>query len=162
MSQWGNEAMRGVVRLAQFAVLATVLVTAVGCGMMRVDVVGEAMSPTLLNGESALATRRFDGIDRGDIIGFKYPRDESKNFIKRVIGMPGERIESAAGQVSINGQVLSESYVIEQNRSGDTWGPVVIPDGHYFVMGDNRGNSSDSRHWGPVARAAVWARVLDR
>lgn len=151
------------VRTVGLGLLASLsLVTIVGCGMLRVDVQGEAMSPTLRDGESALATRRVDSVDRGDIIGFRYPQDESKSFLKRVIGLPGERVESAAGRISINSQLLSEPYVIEQNQSGDTWGPITIPDGHYFVMGDNRRNSSDSRHWGTVSRAAIWAKVLDR
>jgi signal peptidase I len=133
-----------------------------GCGMLRVDVVGEAMAPTLKNGERALATRTFDDVNRGDIVGFKYPGDETKSFVKRVVGLSGERIESVQGKVSINGQVLSEAYVVTENQSNDTWGPTTIPDGEFFMMGDNRRNSSDSRHWGTVRRGAIWAKVVDR
>jgi signal peptidase I len=133
-----------------------------GCGMLRVDVVGEAMAPTLKNGEKALATRTFDDVNRGDIVGFKYPGDETKSFVKRVVGLSGERIESVQGKVSINGQVLSEAYVVTENQSNDTWGPTTIPDGEFFMMGDNRRNSSDSRHWGTVRRGAIWAKVVDR
>jgi len=147
--------------LGTMAVLALVSWSA-GCGMLRVDVVGEAMAPTLKNGERALATRTFDDVNRGDIVGFKYPRDETKSFVKRVVGLPGERIEVLRGKVSINGQVLSEPYVVTENQSNDTWGPTTIPDGEFFVMGDNRRNSSDSRHWGTVRRAAIWAKVVDR
>ena len=143
-------------------VVVAVLACLTGCGMTSINVVGEAMAPTLKNGEKALATRTFDQLNRGDIVGFKYPKDESKSFVKRVIGLPGERIESASGKVSINGQLLSETYVVAENQSNDTWGPITIPDGEFFMMGDNRRNSSDSRFWGTVRRRAIWAKVIDR
>lgn len=147
--------------LLRVLVLVTLLATP-ACGMLRVDVVGDAMSPTLRNGESALATKRIDSLTRGDIVGFRYPRDETKSFVMRVIGLPGETVTSAAGRVSVDEKMLSEPYVVEANRSVDTWGPVRVPDGQYFVMGDNRTNSSDSRHWGLVRRDSIWAKVIDR
>jgi signal peptidase I len=147
--------------IGRMAVLALVGWSA-GCGMLRVDVVGEAMAPTLKNGEKVLATRTFDHLNRGDIVGFKYPGDETKSFVKRVVALPGERIQSVKGKVSINGQVLSEAYVVTENQSNDTWGPTTIPDGEFFMMGDNRRNSSDSRHWGTVRRGAIWAKVIFR
>ena len=147
--------------VGRMAVLA-LLGWSAGCGMLRVDVVGEAMVPTLKNGEKVLATQTFDQLNRGDIVGFKYPRDETKSFVKRVVALPGERIESVKGKVSINGQALREAYVVTENQSNDTWGPKTIPDGEFFMMGDNRRNSSDSRHWGTVRRAAIWAKVIDR
>jgi signal peptidase I len=120
------------------------------------------MAPTLKNGEKAMATRTIDQLNRGDIVGFKNPKDETKNFVMRVVGLPGERIESIAGKVSINGQLLSEAYVVTENHSNDTWGPMTIPKGEFFMMGDNRRNSSDSRIWGTVPREAIWAKVIDR
>jgi len=147
--------------LLRVLVLITLLATP-ACGMLRVDVVGEAMSPTLRNGESALATKRIDSLIRGDIVGFRYPRDETKSFVMRVVGLPGESVASAAGRVSVDDKVLSEPYVAEANRSADTWGPVRVPEGQYFVMGDNRTNSSDSRHWGLVGRESIWAKIIDR
>jgi signal peptidase I len=142
--------------------LAVLLVVATGCGTLRVDISGEAMAPTLKNGESALATRTVDPLARGDIVGFRYPKDESKSFVKRIIGMPGDRIESDSGRILLNAQPLDEPYVIEVNWSADSWGPVTVPDGEYFMMGDNRRNSSDSRMWGTVRRDAIWAKVLLR
>lgn len=92
---------------------------------------------------------------RGDIIVFKYPLDESKDFIKRVIGLPGEKLELRHQQVYINGRRLKEPYVhhteapsVDPLPPRDDLGPVIIPDGHVFVMGDNRENSHDSRKWG--------------
>jgi len=142
--------------------LALVLVVAKGCGTLRFDIEGEAMAPTLKNGESTLATRSFDTLARGDIVGMRYPKDESKSFVKRIVGMPGDRIESNSGRILVNGQPLDEPYVAEANRSADSWGPVTVPDGQYFMMGDNRRNSSDSRTWGLVRREAIWAKVLLR
>ena len=154
--------MRRPVGIVSRVVVLALVGWPAGCGMLRVDVVGEAMAPTLKNGERALATRTFDDVNRGDIVGFKYPGDETKSFVKRVVGLSGERIESVQGKVSINGQVLSEAYVVTENQSNDTWGPTTIPDGEFFMMGDNRRNSSDSRHWGTVRRGAIWAKVVDR
>ena len=142
--------------------LALVLVVASGCGVLRVNVMGEAMAPTLKDGESALATRTFDTLARGDIVVMRYPKDESKSFLKRIVGVPGDRLESSHGSILLDGQPLAEPYVAEANRSADSWGPVTVPDGQYFMMGDNRRNSSDSRTWGPVRREAIWAKVLLR
>ena len=142
--------------------LAFVLVVATGCGTLRVNIEGEAMAPTLKNGESALATRTVDPLKPGDVVAFRYPKDESKSFVKRIVGMPGDRIESNSGSILVNGQTLDEPYVADANRSPDSWGPVTIPDGQYFMMGDNRRNSSDSRTWGLVRRDAIWAKVLLR
>jgi signal peptidase I len=128
--------------------------------MLRVNIMGDAMAPTLNDGDSAIATRRFDRLDRGDIVALRYPRDELKSFVKRIVGLPGERIEMADGRVSIDGRPLDEPYVLDANRSRDTWGPRTVPDGEYFVMGDNRRNSSDSRSWGTVTHGAIWAKIV--
>ncbi len=143
------------------ALLLMLLAASAGCGMLRVNILGHAMSPTLRDGESAFATRQFETLERGEIVAFRYPKDESKSFVKRIVGMPGDRIESKAGRILIDGAALTESYVVETNRSGDTWGPVVLGADEYFMMGDNRSNSSDSRHWGAVRRDAIWAKLFD-
>lgn len=92
---------------------------------------------------------------RGDIVVFEYPRDVSKDYIKRVIGLPGDTVEIRDGQVLVNGEVLDQPYL----EGVPTYcvagyacqvGPVEVPAGHIFVMGDNRANSSDSREWGPL------------
>ena len=131
-----------------------------GCGTSSLKIVGTAMSPTFKNGDSVLATRTIDKLERGDIVGFRYPEDESKSFIQRIVGLPGERIESRDGIIIVNGRPLDEPYVADSNRSKDSWGPKLIPQGHYFMMGDNRGNSADSRSWGTVKRELVWAKVM--
>src|SRR5262245_33870628 len=139
--------------------LAVVLVVASGC-TRQLNISGRAMEPTLMDGEKVLASRAIGTLVRGDIVGFRYPQDESKSFVKRIIGLPGEHIRSANGRIMINDKPLAEPYVVEANRAADSWGPITIPEGKYFMMGDNRGNSSDSRSWGAVSRDAIWAKVV--
>jgi signal peptidase I len=138
--------------------LACVLLST-GCGAVEtIKVVGGAMEPTLNDGDRVWVTRVFDQLERGDIVGFRSPRDESRSFLKRIVGLPGERIEMVDGVVSINGRSISEPYVDKANRSSDTWGPITIPAGEYFMMGDNRRHSMDSRSWGTVRRDLIWAK----
>ena len=99
-------------------------------------------------------------VQRGDILVFKFPEDPERDFIKRVIGLPGETLEVRASQVFIDGHAIEEPYLEDQKPSfgsgglamdrRDNYGPIAIPDAHYFMMGDNRDNSQDSRIIGPV------------
>lgn len=102
--------------------------------------------------------------ERGDIIVFKYPEDERKDFIKRVIGLPGETVEIRNKVVYINGQEIDEPYVQHTKADNipvrDNFGPYVVPEGEYFVMGDNREGSHDSRWWGPVKRSKIVGKAL--
>ena len=118
------------------------------------------MEPTLRDGEWAFTTATFGRLGRGDIVAFKYPRDTTKTFVMRIVGLPGERIELRMGTIAINGRAIDENYVERRNRSSDTWGLQTIREGEYFVMGDNRRNSSDSRIWGMVRRELIWAKVI--
>ena len=149
-------------RSVALAIVSLALVVATGCDQSRLDINGDAMAPTLKDGEQALAKRTFDTLMRGDIVAFRYPKDESKSFVKRIVGLPGDRIESTSGAIAINGQPLDEPYVADANRSHDSWGPITVPDGQFFVLGDNRRNSSDSRTWGLVRQDAIWAKVVLR
>ena len=88
----------------------------------------------------------FSDPQRGDIVVFKYPDDPSQNFVKRVIGLPGDVVEIKAGVTYVNGEVLDEPYLNEPPYPRD-FGPYEVPEGHYFMMGDNRNNSNDSRYW---------------
>ena len=110
-------------------------------------------------------------IRRGDVIVFKYPDEPDRDFIKRVIGLPGETLELRAKKVYIDGQPLDEPYVHVLEPASDSqettsfdvrerYGPVRVPDGQYFVMGDNRDNSQDSRYWGFLPRNYVKGRAL--
>ena len=139
--------------------LAIVLVIAAGC-TRKLNIKGQSMSPTLMDGEEVLGTPTLGTLTRGDIVGFRYPKDESKSFVQRIVGMPGDQIRSENGVVLINDKVLPEPYVVEANRMADSWGPIQVPEGKYFTMGDNRRNSSDSRSWGLVGRDAIWAKIV--
>jgi len=115
---------------------------------------GSSMVPTLIQGDRLIVSRLsyFLGEpERGDIIVFQYPYGPERDFVKRIIGKPGETIAIQNGQVFINGKPLPpEDYV--QNKSSDTIAPVTLGDDEYFVMGDNRTGSSDSRSWGPLQK----------
>jgi signal peptidase I len=130
-----------------------------------------SMDPTIALGDFVLTDKsayRSVGPRRGDIIVFKYPLDERRDFIKRVIGVPGDRIEFRGRQVLVNGHVLDEPYVKPAQEASPmarclyVFGcdPTYVPVDSYFVMGDNRDNSQDSRHWGVVRRAKVVGRAF--
>jgi signal peptidase I len=129
------------------------------------------VGPTLSRFEDALLP--VDTIDRGDILVFKYPEEPERDFIKRVIGLPGEALELRNKKVYIDGVPLEESYVrflVPARDDPDSganafdvrfnYGPVTVPDEHYFMMGDNRDNSEDSRYWGFVPRNYVKGKAL--
>jgi signal peptidase I len=145
--------------VSRCGVIALVLLSS-GCVLRPIRVAGVAMEPTLRDGEWAFTTATFGRLGRGDIVAFKYPRDTTKTFVMRIVGLPGERIEIRMGTIAINGRAIDENYVERRNRSSDTWGLQTIPEGEYFVMGDNRRISSDSRIWGMVRRELIWAKVI--
>ncbi len=112
-----------------------------------------SMLQTLQVGDHILVSKflyRFTNPARGDIIVFKFPQDETRDFIKRVIGLPRDTIELRAKTLLINGKPLEEPYAIYEslNPFRETFGPVTVPPGHLFMMGDNRDSSQDSRAWG--------------
>jgi len=112
-------------------------------------VVGQSMEPTLVQDERLIVSKlsyRLHEPQRGDIIVFRDPQDSGRNLIKRIIGLPGEILEIRSGQVFINGQPIDEPYLGSTSTRSEP--QIAIPDGYYFVMGDNRNNSSDSRSWG--------------
>lgn len=108
-----------------------------------------SMEPTIMAGSRMIGLRLsylFSEPERGDIIVFKYPDDPSQNYVKRIIGLPGETVEIIDGVTYIDGEVLEEDYLAETPNNED-YGPYEVPEGCYFMMGDNRNNSSDSRYW---------------
>src|SRR5690349_15152637 len=133
-----------------------------------VKVEGTSMMPTLTDQERIFInkfTYRFGlgGIEHGDTVVFWYPQDPSKSYIKRVIGTPGDRIRVEGGQVYVNGQALAENYVPSENRDYTSWRDgqeQVVPDGKYFVLGDHRNQSSDSRMWGYVPRENIYGKAV--
>ncbi|HEY3423995.1 MAG TPA: signal peptidase I [Negativicutes bacterium] len=107
---------------------------------------GPSMRPTLVNSERLVVNKfiyRFKTPERGDVLVFRYPRDPSRDFIKRVVAIAGDTIEVKDGRVFVNGQLLNEPYILEKTRG--SYALNTVPEGHIFVMGDNRNNSEDSR-----------------
>ncbi|MEW6623277.1 MAG: signal peptidase I [Bacillota bacterium] len=124
-------------------------------------VTSSSMEPTLLEGDKILVSKliyRFTKPQRMDIVVFKYPLNKEVDYVKRIIGLPGEIIEIRSGIVYIDGSVLEENYIIIQPE--DDFGPVVIPGNRFFVLGDNRKDSLDSRYWGTVSRDNLLGKVV--
>ncbi len=146
---------RFLVDVFETLVLSVVLFVGINMISARIVVDGASMEPTLMSGEYVIVNRlsyKFGNPQRGDIIVFHFPRDPSKEYIKRVIGLPGDQVQVNNGQVYVNGQPLDETYLkVKTNYSG-TWS---VPAGQLFVLGDNRNNSSDSHDWGTVPMSYV-------
>ncbi len=117
-----------------------------------------SMEPNLQVGDRLLAYKFFyglDKVDRGDVIVFRYPLDPKKDYIKRVVGLPGDTVRIENKKIYVNEQLLDESHVVYRDSwmrgyPRDDYGPVKVPDDSLFVMGDNRDFSADSRYWGFV------------
>ena len=143
-------------------VLAVILIVFI---YQPVKVEGTSMMPTLVEGERIFInkityTLGSGRIDRGDTVVFWYPLDPSKSYIKRVIGIPGDTIEMYRGEVYVNGSELSEPYVPEEYRDNYSMPKTVIPMDKYFVMGDHRSSSNDSRAWGMVDRKNIYGKAV--
>ena len=131
--------------------------------LARVD--GQAMSPTIADQDRLLVNRiayRLEQPRRGDIVMMRYPVNPAKAFVMRIIADGGDRVEIIGGRVHVNGQVFDETFVAAESRGSDNWGPQIVPEGSYFVLGDRRNNSADSRHWGYVPRHYVVGKVQVR
>jgi signal peptidase I len=128
-----------------------------------VKVEGNSMNPLLSDQERIFINKfiyTFEPIDRGDVVVFWYPLDRSKSFIKRVVGLPGETIQIRGGDVYIDGKELADQYVPPNYLDGSNYGPLKIPADEYFVMGDHRDSSNDSRVFGPVPRSLIYGKAV--
>jgi signal peptidase I len=141
--------------------LAAVLFLIINTLTARIRVDGSSMVPSLVHNNYVLVNRlayRFGDIERGDVVVFKFPRNQEEDYIKRVIGLPGETIEIANGRVYIDGQPLEEPYI--QAPMLQDYPPVTVPQGMVYVMGDNRNDSSDSRRWGALAEDEIIGKAI--
>jgi signal peptidase I len=128
-----------------------------------VKVEGTSMTPLISDQERIFINKfvyRFEPIERGDVVVFWYPLDRTKSFIKRVIGLPGDIVEIRSGVVFVNGKSLWEPYVPTESADLGNLAPLVVPDGEYFVMGDHRTSSNDSRIFGPVPRKFIYGKAV--
>jgi signal peptidase I len=128
-----------------------------------VKVEGTSMMPGLEDQERIFVNKfvyRWEPIERGDIVVFRYPRDTSKSYIKRVIGVAGDRIRIENGQVYVNGEALDEDYVPSDYADARSYGEVVVPANSFFVLGDHRTMSNDSRDFGPVNERYIYGKAV--
>jgi signal peptidase I len=128
-----------------------------------VRVEGTSMLPRLEDHDRLFINKfvyRFSAIERGDVVVFHYPRDPEKSYIKRVIALPGDRIRIDHGQVWLNDRRMREPYVPEAYEDSRSMRDLVVPDDTYFVMGDHRSISSDSREFGPVDRSLIYGKAV--
>jgi signal peptidase I len=126
---------------------------------------GTSMEPQLVDGERIVVNKfvyRFRAIERGDVVVFWFPRDPSVSFIKRVLALPGDTVEIRRGRVIINGVPVDEGYLPEAFRDSDNYPPTEIGKGFYFVLGDHRRSSNDSRSWGEVPERYIYGRAVFR
>jgi signal peptidase I len=175
---------RVATEIIESIVLAVIVFIAIQASVRNFKVDGSSMHPTLDGGQYLLVnklvylqvdTQRLSRIipfwkvnrpseqfaihppKRGEVIVFRFPRDPSKDFVKRVIGLPGDRVELRQGTVYINGAALAEPYVTTPGES--TRPPILLGEKQYYVLGDNRNGSNDSRIWGPVPEENVLGKV---
>jgi signal peptidase I len=128
-----------------------------------VKVEGTSMMPGLEDQERIFVNKfvyRWEPISRGDIVVFRYPRDIAKSYIKRVIGVAGDRVRIENGQVYVNGQALDEDYVPSEYADARSYPEVTVPTHSYFVLGDHRTMSNDSRDFGPVNERFIYGKAV--
>src|ERR1700689_3663562 len=141
--------------------LASVLIITFLYQPVRVE--GTSMLPRLEDRDRLFINKfvyHISAIERGDVVVFHYPRDPEKSYIKRVIALPGDRLRIDHGVVLLNGRRMLESYVPEEYRDTRSMAEMVVPEGAYFMMGDHRSISSDSREFGPVERSLVYGKAV--
>src|SRR5579864_1707695 len=128
-----------------------------------VKVEGTSMMPSLDDQERIFINKfvyRIEPIQRGDIVVFRYPRDPQKSFIKRVIGVAGDHVRIVDGRVFLNGKMLVEDYVPGAYEDGRSYPEIVVPPDSYFVLGDHRSLSNDSRDFGPVDASYIYGKAV--
>lgn len=180
-----NSAVEGKIRkksvfreYAEAAIIAVLLALFIRTFVVQAfKIPSGSMEPTLLVGDHILVNKFIYGVKlpfirktiipiqqprRNDVIVFIYPKDPSKDFIKRVIGLPGDRIEMLGHSIYINGKLFRDKHGVYTTSpdSSARFGPVIVPQGHLFVMGDNRDHSYDSRFWGFVPLASVKGKAF--
>ena len=130
-----------------------------------VKVEGTSMEPGLVDQERIFINKfiyrfGFGAIERGDLVVFWFAGDPTKSYIKRVIGMPGDRVEIQEGVVFVNGEQLEERYVPDEFRDRRSRPALTVPPDQYYVLGDHRNSSNDSRAWGPVEREMIYGKAV--
>lgn len=152
--------LRFVLDILETLVLSVILFIGINAVSARIRVDGSSMEPTLRSGEFVIVNKlayKFSDASRGDIVVFHFPRDPEQEYIKRLIGLPGDQVNISQGKVYVNGQTTDEPYIAAEPAYEGNW---VVPEGHLFVLGDNRNNSSDSHNWGTVPQEYVVGKAV--
>jgi signal peptidase I len=146
--------------ILETVVLSVLLFLAINAISARIRVDGSSMEPSLHNGEFVIVNKlayKLGSPQIGDVIVFRYPRDPEQEYIKRILGLPGDHVKIANGQVYVNGEPIKETYIAAPPSYQSEWN---VPEKTLFVLGDNRNNSSDSHNWGPVPIEYVIGKAL--
>jgi len=156
----GSAIWRFLLDVLETVVLSALLFAGINAVSARIRVDGYSMEPTLHNGEFVIVNKmayRLGNPQHGDVIVFHYPRDPEQEYIKRIVGLPGDRVQVRDGQVYVNDQLINEPYIAAAPKYQSEWS---VPENALFVLGDNRNNSSDSHNWGPVPMEYVVGKAL--
>lgn len=152
--------VRFLVDVLETLILSVILFAVINAVSARIRVDGSSMEPTLSSGEYVVINKlayKFGTPKIRDVVVFHFPRDPQQEYIKRVIGLPGDRVEISSGRVTVNGKELREDYIAAAPQYEDAWD---IPENAIFVLGDNRNNSSDSHNWGSVPMDYVVGKAV--
>jgi signal peptidase I len=152
--------LRFMLDVLETLVLSVLLFAGINAVSARIRVDGYSMEPTLHSGEFVIVnklTYRLGPPQTGDVIVFHFPRDTEQEYIKRVIGLPGDKVDITGGKVYINGQPLDEPYIAAPPAYEKSWS---VQEDNLFVLGDNRNNSSDSHNWGTVPMEYVVGKAV--
>ena len=155
--------IQGWARDVFFAIGAAVIIVVFFYQPVKVE--GTSMLPELVDQERIFVNKflyRIDQIERGDIVVFWYPLDPTKSYIKRIVGLPGDIVDVQEGEVVVNGRRLDEDYVPANFFDRRSFSPVYVEPGHYYVMGDHRNQSNDSRMWGLVPDQNIYGKAVFR
>lgn len=153
-------ALKVLLDIFETLILSVLLFVGINAISARIRVDGFSMEPTLMSGEFVVVNKlayTFSEPEIGDVIVFQYPRDPEQEYIKRIIGTPGDHVRIKDGQVYVNDTLLEEPYLAAPPAYQSEW---TIPENALFVLGDNRNNSSDSHTWGPVPIEFVVGKAL--
>ena len=149
--------------LRDLLVAATASVLIITFLYQPVRVEGTSMLPQLVDSDRLFVNKfvyRISSIERGDVVVFHYPRNPEQSYIKRVIALPGDRLRIDHGVVWLNGKPQAEPYVPEEYQDSESMAEIVVPEGSYFMMGDHRCISWDSRKFGPVERSLIYGKAV--
>lgn len=152
--------VRFLVDVLETLILSVILFAVINAVSARIRVDGSSMEPTLSSGEFVVVNKmayKFGTPKISDVVVFHFPRDPQQEYIKRVIGLPGDRVVVSDGQVYVNDVKLQEDYIASAPQYEDQW---IVPEDAIFVLGDNRNNSSDSHNWGPVPMNYVVGKAV--